>query len=62
MIDIGIFSNGHGEDTIACKVLDRLQAGQAKPATEAASPVPNKIEPARTRQHSTPGADRGPER
>ncbi len=25
MIDIGFFSNGHGEDTIACKVLDRLR-------------------------------------
>ena len=26
MIDLGIFSNGHGEDTIACKVLDELRA------------------------------------
>ena len=49
-------------DPEAQAMLDRLQAGQAKSATEAASPVPNKIEPARTRQHSTPGADRGPER
>jgi uncharacterized protein (TIGR03492 family) len=24
MIDVGFFSNGHGEDTIACKVLDRI--------------------------------------
>ncbi|MGO2655546.1 MAG: hypothetical protein ACTH93_06915 [Pseudoclavibacter sp.] len=49
-------------DPEAQAMLDRLQVGQAKPATEAASPVPNKIEPARRRQHSTPGADRGPER
>ena len=49
-------------DPEAQAMLARLQAGQAKSATEAASPVPNKIEPARTRQHSTPGADRGPER
>ena len=26
MIDLGVFSNGHGEDTIACKVLDELRA------------------------------------
>lgn len=26
MIDLGIFSNGHGEDTIAVKVLDELRA------------------------------------
>lgn len=25
MIDVGFFSNGHGEDTIACKVLDRMR-------------------------------------
>ncbi|MEX0955358.1 MAG: lipid-A-disaccharide synthase-related protein [Rhizobiaceae bacterium] len=25
MIDVGFFSNGHGEDTIACKVLDRIR-------------------------------------
>ena len=50
-------------DPEAQAMLDRLQAGQAKPATEAArSPIPAKIEPAWTRQHSTPGADRGPER
>ncbi|MBO6719078.1 MAG: hypothetical protein JJ913_14065 [Rhizobiaceae bacterium] len=35
MIDIGIFSNGHGEDTIACKVLDRLQAARPGLSVEA---------------------------
>lgn len=30
MIDVGFFSNGHGEDTIACKVLDRIR--EADPA------------------------------
>ncbi|WP_188757052.1 relaxase/mobilization nuclease domain-containing protein [Microbacterium lacticum] len=43
-------------------MLDRLQAGQAKPAAEAGSPLPNPIEPARPRETTGPGADRGPER
>ena len=49
-------------DPEAQAMLDRLRAGQARPTTEVASPLPNKIEPALRRQHSTPGADRGPER
>lgn len=49
-------------DPEAQAMLDRLQAGQAKPATEAGSPVPNRIEPARPRETTGPGADRGPER
>ncbi len=46
-------------------MLDRMNASQGKPATEATSPVPNKVEPdERTRppQTTRPGADRGPER
>ena len=46
-------------------MLDRMNASQGKPATEATSPVPNKIDPderARPRQTTRPGADRGPER
>jgi uncharacterized protein (TIGR03492 family) len=35
MIDIGFFSNGHGEDTIACKVLDRLRAARPSLQIEA---------------------------
>ncbi|MFC0456223.1 relaxase/mobilization nuclease domain-containing protein [Arthrobacter liuii] len=49
-------------DPEAQAMLDRLHAGQAKPATEATSPVPNRIEPSRARQTTKPGADRGPER
>lgn len=51
-----------GLDTEVQAMLERLGAGQARPATEALSPVPSKIELARARQHSTSGADRGPER
>lgn len=51
-----------GLDPDAQAMLDRLRAGQARAATQAASPVPNKIEPAKTRQATTPAADRGPER
>jgi hypothetical protein len=43
-------------------VLDRLQAGHAKPATAATSPVPNKIEPVKPRETTRPSADRGSER
>lgn len=49
-------------DPEAQAMLDRLRAGQARPATEAGSPVPNPIEPARPRETTGPGADRGPER
>lgn len=49
-------------DPDAQAMLDRLRAGQARPATEAGSPVPNPIEAARTRETTGPGADRGPER
>lgn len=49
-------------DPEAQVMLDRLHAGQGKPATAAASPVPNKIEPAKTHQTTKPGTDRGPER
>ncbi|MEC5201122.1 hypothetical protein RCH21_003378 [Arthrobacter sp. PL16] len=49
-------------DPEAQAMLDRLHAGQGKPATAAASPIPNKIEPAKTHQRTTPGTDRGPER
>lgn len=43
-------------------MLDRLHAGQGKPATADASPIPNKIEPAKIHQTTKPGTDRGPER
>lgn len=49
-------------DPEAQAMLDRLRASQARPATEAGSPVPNPIEPARPRETTGPGADRGPER
>lgn len=49
-------------DPEAQAMLDRLHAGQGKPATAAASPIPNKIEPAKTHQTTKPGTDRGPER
>ena len=49
-------------DPEAQAMLDRLRAGQALPVTEAGSPVPNHIEPARPRETTGPGADRGPER
>lgn len=49
-------------DPEAQAMLDRLHAGQGKPATAAASPIPNKIEPAKTHQTTKPGMDRGPER
>lgn len=49
-------------DPEARATLDRLHAGQAKPATEATSPVPSRIEPDKTRQTTRPGADRSPER
>ncbi len=49
-------------DPEAQALLDRLRAGQGRSAAEAASPVPNKLEPAQTRQKTTPGAERGPER
>lgn len=49
-------------DPEAQAMLDRLRAGQALPATEAGSPVPNRVEPARPREKTGPGADRGPER
>ncbi|QAY65002.1 relaxase (plasmid) [Xylanimonas allomyrinae] len=54
----------HTLDPEAQAMLDRLHAGQARPAAAAAaaSPVPNKIEPHRTRQSTTPSRDRGPER
>lgn len=43
-------------------MLDRLRAGQARPATKAGSPVPNPIEPAKPRHTTGAGADRGPGR
>lgn len=49
-------------DPEAQAMLDRLRAGQAQPATAATSPVPNNIEPAKPRQRTGPGAERGPER
>lgn len=49
-------------DPEAQAMLDRLRAGQGRSAAEAASPVPNKLERAKTRQITTPGAERGPER
>ncbi|WP_367645920.1 relaxase/mobilization nuclease domain-containing protein [Paenarthrobacter ureafaciens] len=49
-------------DPEAQAMLDRLHAGQAKPAAEAVSPVPSKIEPAKVRQRTKPGVERGPER
>ncbi|MGP5288288.1 relaxase/mobilization nuclease domain-containing protein [Glutamicibacter arilaitensis] len=49
-------------DPEAQAMLDRLHAGQGKPASAAASPIPNKIEPAKTHQTTKPGTDRGPER
>lgn len=49
-------------DPEAQAMLDRLHAGQGKPATAAASPIPNKIEPVKTHQTTKPGTDRGPER
>ena len=35
MIDIGFFSNGHGEDTIACKVLDQIRLARPSLRVEA---------------------------
>jgi uncharacterized protein (TIGR03492 family) len=35
MIDIAFFSNGHGEDTIACKVLDRIREARPSLSIEA---------------------------
>ena len=49
-------------DPEAQAMLDRLRAGQARPATEAGPPVPNPIEPARPRETTGRGAERGPER
>lgn len=49
-------------DPEAQAMLDRLHAGQAQPATEAASPVPNKIESRPVRETTELGAERGPER
>lgn len=43
-------------------MLDRLRAGQARPATEAGSVVPNQIESSRLRETTKPAADRGSER
>jgi hypothetical protein len=49
-------------DPEAQTMLDRLRAGQGQPGPGAGPPVPSKLEPAKTRQASTPGAERGPER
>lgn len=49
-------------DPAAERARRLMDAGQAKPATAATSPVPNTIEPARRRHAARPGADRGPER
>lgn len=49
-------------DPEAQAMLNRLHAGQAQPAAQAATPVPNRIEPAKTRQSTTQGAERTPER
>lgn len=43
-------------------MLDRLHAGEAKPATQAVSPVPTKIEPARRPASAKSGAEHGVER
>lgn len=49
-------------DPQAQAMLERLRATQVRPATTATSPVPNQVEPARPRQTTKPGAERGPER
>lgn len=49
-------------DPEAQAILDRLRASHAQDATDASSPVPTKIEPAKARETARPGADRGPER
>lgn len=50
-------------DLDAGRALQLMEASQARPATEAASPLPSKIEPSRPRQTTTPfRPDRGPER
>ncbi len=51
-------------DPAAERALRLMESGQAKPATEAASPLPSPIEPSRPRQTtSRPGrGGRGPER
>lgn len=49
-------------DPAAERARRLMDAGQAKPATAATSPVPNTIEPARRRHTARPGAARGPER
>jgi len=49
-------------DPEAQAMLDRLSAGQGRPATEAGSPLPNRIDPRQPRQTTGPGAERGPER
>jgi len=49
-------------DPQAQAMLDRLNAGQADDATQAASPLPTKLEPGERRTMTTPGSDRGPER
>lgn len=49
-------------DPAAERARRLMDAGQAKPATAATSPVPNRIEPARRRHTARPGAARGPER
>ena len=49
-------------DPEAQAMLDRLGAGEAKPAGEATSPVPNKTVAAPRRQTATRGVDHGPER
>lgn len=49
-------------DPAAARARRLMDAGQAKPATAATSPVPTRIEPARRRHTARPGAARGLER
>jgi hypothetical protein len=44
------------------RVLDRMRAGQAHDATQAARVVPTAIEPVKQNQSVLPAAERGPER
>lgn len=49
-------------DPEAQAVLERLHAGQAHDPMGVTSPIPNRVEPARVRHTTKPGAERGPER
>ncbi|MEE6289306.1 relaxase/mobilization nuclease domain-containing protein [Georgenia sp. MJ173] len=49
-------------DPQAQQMLERMQAGHAHDATQAASALPTKLQPDQRRTTAKPGADRGPER